>query len=92
MLVVDGRVVGIAGLARWTAFGVYEFFSDFKPEVRGLLRCTTVIRHLLKLKPWIRACRFPVYAVAQETEPDSERLLEHFGFVRVKGALFQWQC
>lgn len=91
VMLIDGALVGIAGVARWTSHGCYEFFSDLKPESRELLKCPTVIRHLLRIKPWIRECRLPVYAVAQADEPNAERLLAHFGFRHETGALFKWQ-
>lgn len=70
--------IGIVGLARERH--LWKFFSEFKPEIRPLVSCISVMRAIKAVMAWAAHSSLPVLAVVQEDEPDSPRLLERLGF------------
>jgi len=90
-LMRDDEVLGVFGIYRDKGFEIA--FAAAKPEVwqkpppvwfRRVI--ISAVRTIIRMKNPNR----PLYAYATETEPNSERLLEHFGFEHVKGRFYQW--
>jgi hypothetical protein len=89
---VDGEVFGAIGLARLPE-GML-FFSDYDPEFKWALRTRATLKGVLQVRDWVRKSRLPVMALADKNEPDSDRLLQKFGFTQVDacevGGVYQW--
>lgn len=83
----EGEILGCAGLYMDRSQQV--LFGEFSDEVRRAPRSLVVAyRRLLKIAGrW----RLPLYSHADEDIEASERFLEHMGFKRLKGRIFQWQ-
>ena len=95
--VLDGRVVGIAGVA----YGglsksrfVPEAFSEFKPELQPYLRSPQVQTAIRRVVKMIRTTRPGPIAYADSKHPGAERLLTRLGAVRIasseQGEVYQW--
>lgn len=95
--VLDGKVVGIAGVA----YGglsksrfVPEAFSEFKPELEPHLRSAPVQRAIRRVVKMIRATRPGPIAYASPKHEGSQELLKRLGFRRIgsceQGEVYQW--
>lgn len=95
--ILDGEVVGVAGIA----FGglskarpVAEAFSEFKPALRPHLRSMAVLRAVKAVQAMIARTRPAPVAIADARHPNSERLLQRLGAVRIgaceQGEVYQW--
>ena len=83
---MDGRVVGIIGVAR--EYNIGKFFADFKPELEPYLKSLPIMR---AIKQSLRFCdeyRGPVVAIAEHGE--GCRVLHRLGFDHLEGAYYGW--
>lgn len=78
IIVQDGEPVGIIGLASENGFG--KMFSEYKPFLKGKLRCMMILRAIKLAMSFAERCPMPVVAIAQPDEPHSPQLLERLGF------------
>jgi hypothetical protein len=76
---LDGVPAGVIGIARQGKTA--RLFSEFRPEVRPYLKSMTALRAIKAMSESVKQSRLPVYAMVQEDEPDSPRILERLGFV-----------
>ena len=75
--VLDGKVVGIAGISFDTCAMV--LFSDIKKEMRSFKR--DIVKVIPLLDKMVKGVGYPVAAVANKKEPLAERLLIKLGFI-----------
>jgi hypothetical protein len=85
---LDGRVTGLIGVARHVDHA--RFFSEFREELRPHLRALPVMRAIKRAQGLIRESPLPVYAIAEETETDSVRILTRLGFVHYQENIYTW--
>lgn len=78
IVVMGDEPVAIVGLANEGAHA--KLFSEYKPEMKGRLRCMAVLRAIKHAMQFVERCPLPVVAVVQPDEPDSPRLLKRLGF------------
>lgn len=88
-LTLDGEPAAIIGLARWATFA--QFFSEYREEYRAHLKSMTTLRALKLAMRMVEETPLPVYAAAEENEPDSGRVLTRLGFVPVSENVYQWR-
>lgn len=91
---LDGEPRGIIGLALTRP--VACLFSAFDEELRPHLRSMTIWRLVKKVQALIEGRGLPVFAIAQDDEPEAARNLERLGFVFMIEAdgdrVFRWGC
>lgn len=84
--VKDGRVIGVAGAyllpAGLAVFG--EFTDELKAHPRAMLRGWKTLRSMLDQS------RLPAYVFCDRTFEAAERFLDHLGFQRIEGDIYQW--
>lgn len=88
VILMGGEVRGILGVARHEDHA--QFFSEFREELRPHLRTLPVMRAIKRAQAMVAASRLPVYARAEDTEPDATRILTRLGFVHHDGDTFRW--
>lgn len=76
---LDGKPVGIIGLALTRPFAC--LFSAFDEALRPYLKSLTVLRLIKWVEGVVRACKRPVRAIAEPTEPTAPKILQRLGFV-----------
>lgn len=81
---LDQAPKGIIGLA--LTLPVAFLFSNFEPELRPHLRRPGIMHLIRQTRDTIRKSRVPVWAVAQDDEPDAPRILQRLGLT-YKGVL-----
>ena len=79
--VLDGRVVGVAGIAFES--GGPMLFSDPAPEMRARRR--DMVRAVRFLEAQAKGFKGRLFAIAKVGEPAAPRLLKRLGFVPVEG-------
>lgn len=91
VVTLDGALAGVIGLARQGK--TVRLFSEFRPELRPHLKSMTALRAIKATSEAVKRSRLPVYALAQEDEPDSPRMLERLGFVphETQAGIYVWR-
>jgi hypothetical protein len=84
----DGEVVGLIGVARHVDHA--RFFSEFREVLRPHLRTLPVLRAIKRAQALVSGSRLPVYAIAEETEADSVRILTRLGFIHHQENIYTW--
>ena len=74
---LDGKVVGIGGIS--FEGKARALFSDMKKEMRPFKR--DIVKGVRILGEMVKNARYPIFAVADNKEPASEKLLTKLGFV-----------
>lgn len=87
-ITLNDEVAAIIGIARH--FNHARFFSEFRPQLRPHLRTFPVMRALKTAQAMIHESRLPVYAIAEETEPDATRILMRLGFILHEENIYLW--
>jgi hypothetical protein len=82
VVLLDGKVVGIVGLAR-SAFSV-RLFSEYKPELTPHLSSVTVWRAVKVALRLAAECPCPVYV-----ESSDAAMMERIGFYEVRDGLWR---
>lgn len=75
--VLDGRVLGVAGIERHHGF--YVAFSDISTEMRSYKK--TILSAGIRLVEMIRQCSLPVVSIQNLEEKTSRNFLTRLGFV-----------
>jgi hypothetical protein len=88
-MTIDGEPSAIIGLARWAGYA--QFFSEYREPYRRHLKSMVTLRALKLAMQMVEETPLPVYAVAEETEADSVRVLTRLGFVPVTENVYQWR-
>lgn len=90
-LVVEmrGDVVGLVGLARRGSISI--FFSEVRTELRPHLKRMVALRAIKRAMKWVEQSAVPVFAIAQEDEPQAPALLVRLGFEPVSEDLYRWR-
>lgn len=95
--VLDGKVVGIAGVAYGGLARVQdrpEAFSQFKPELEPYLTSAPIRRAIRRVVKMIRETRPGPVAIASRKHPGAPALLARLGAQRIGshelGEVFQW--
>ena len=88
----DGQVLGVIGIypqaRRWILFFRMEKGHAGPEQPLGVKRAfLKVLAHLLRIA---KSRHMPVHAVADPNIPNSVVPLEHAGFKRIEGDLFEW--
>lgn len=89
VMTIDGEPSAVIGLARWAGFA--QFFSEYRESYRQHLKSMTTLRALKLAMSMVEETPLPVYAAAEEDEPDSVRVLTRLGFVPVTENVYQWR-
>jgi len=84
--VMDGKVVGVLGIAREGQIGKY--FCDFKEELEPYLRSMTIMRAIKQSIQFCEEYKGPLVSVAEHAE--GCRILNRLGFVHLEGAVYGW--
>ena len=79
VVTLNGTPAGLIGIARQGRMA--RLFSEFRPELRPYLKSITALRAIKSAAAAVKRSRLPVYAIAQEDEPDAPRILTRLGFV-----------
>lgn len=87
VILMGDQPSGVLGLARHENH--QRFFSEFREALRPHLRSLTVMRAVKCAQAMARESRLPVYAIAEETETDSRRILSRLGFVQQHENIFK---
>lgn len=83
---LDGKVMGIAGLA----YGVNQI-TAFADMAEGGEKYPMAIMRITKLvKGLLNETRAPVYCNAEIARPGAAKFLEHVGFKHVNGRTYVW--
>ena len=79
MILLDGKVSGIIGLAReeWTS----RLFSEHKPELEPFLKSVIIMRAVKAVMRWVREYPTDVFAVAKHEK--GCQILTRLGFERI---------
>lgn len=85
-VLLDGKVVGIVGVAR--EYDIGKFFSDVKPELEPHLSSVTVWRAIKGAMDYVRAYRGPVLSTAEHAEGCV--MLHRLGFKHLEGRWYGW--
>jgi hypothetical protein len=88
VVLMDDDVKGVVGIARHADHA--RFFSEFREELRPHLRTLPVMRAIKRVQQFVAASVLPVYAIAEESEKDSARILTRLGFVHHSENIYQW--
>jgi hypothetical protein len=88
VLTLNDRPAAVLGVARHESYA--QFFSEYRPEYRPYLRSIVTLRAIKQVMSMVSQSTLPVYAMAEEEEPDSVRILTRLGFVAFEGNLFRW--
>jgi hypothetical protein len=97
VVVLDGRVAGIAGLVLPGLRGgrLAEAFSEMKPELAPHMRHPVVQWAISRVMWMVRRSKYSVIAVADRRIETAEPLLQRLGAVRVgsipDGEVYQWK-
>lgn len=75
---LDGEAKGIIGLALTRPYAC--LFSAFDEDLRPYLKSLTVLRMIKKVQAVVESRNMPVWAIAEENEPDAARNLVRLGF------------
>lgn len=86
--VKEGRIIGMAGVYVDRKFNRLAMFSHLTDEIRKDRR--TIARGIRILMGIAARMRLDVHAVADETVPGSEKLLQHMGFVKNTVGVYVW--
>lgn len=78
MAELDGEAKGIIGLALTRPIAC--LFSAFDEDLRPHLKSLTVLRLIKKVQAVMESRNLPVWAIAEEDEPDAAGNLERLGF------------
>jgi hypothetical protein len=89
VLTLNGAPNAVIGIARQSGYA--QLFSEYKPEFRPHLRSMSTLRALKHVMAMIEESKLPVYAIAEDKELDSVRILTRLGFVPEKENVFRWQ-
>ena len=84
--VIDGKVVGVMGVARETLWG--KCFTDIKPELQPYLKSITVLRGVKQALKLCDQYKGPVVALAENAE--SCRIMHRLGFTHLQGGWYGW--
>lgn len=82
------EILGVIGLAREATRA--KFFSEIREDLRPRLKRMISLRTIWAAMELVRQSKLPVFAIAQEDEPDSHRVLKRLGFVHLEGDVYQW--
>lgn len=89
VLTLNDEPVAVIGVARHESYA--QFFSEYRPEFRPHLRSVPTLRAIKRAMSIVKESRLTVYAIAEEEEPDSVRILGRLGFVQYRENVFRWQ-
>lgn len=88
IVTLDGAPSAIVGLAREGLHA--KFFSEYKPEFAPHLKAMSTLRAIKLAMSFVADSRLEVFAVADDEEPDSHRVLTRLGFVHEEEDLYRW--
>lgn len=88
VLTVDGELAALIGIARHSEYA--QLFSEYRDNWVPHMKSMTTLRALKQAVTMIKESRLPVYAEADECEPESEHIITRMGFVHVNDRLFRW--
>ena len=89
VLTLNDTPAAVIGVARQDQCS--QLFSEYKPEFRPHLKSMSTLRALKRVMQIVKESKLPVYALAEEQEPDSARILARLGFVPENENVFRWQ-
>lgn len=81
-------LAAVIGLARHADHA--QFFSEFRESLRPYLRTLPVMRAIKAAQKLVRESPLLVYAIAEETEAESARILSRLGFVHERENVYRW--
>ena len=84
--VLDGKVVGICGVAKHPEWGL--FFSDFKEELRPYLSSVTIWRGIKDAMRYVERYAGPL--VSQASSVEGCMNLNRLGFSHLHGVWYGW--
>ena len=88
VVTLNDQVAGVVGIARHADHA--RFFGEFRPELRKHLKSLPAMRAIKRAQAFIEESVLPVFAIAEETEPDAIRFLTRLGFVHHEENIFAW--
>lgn len=89
VLTLNDEPAAVIGVARHECYA--QFFSEYRPEFLSHLKSMSTLRALKRVMSIVEETKLPVYAIAEEEEPDSVRILSRLGFVPFEENVFRWQ-
>lgn len=89
VLTLNDQPAAVIGVARQNDCG--QFFSEYKSQFRPHLKSMATLRALKQAMQIVKESKLPVYAMAEEQEPDAVRILARLGFIRENENVFRWQ-
>lgn len=88
VLTIDGELAALIGIARHPEYA--QLFSEYRDSWIPHMKSMTTLRAIKLAVIMVRESRLPVFALADEAESDSGRILTRMGFVHVNDRLFRW--
>lgn len=89
VVTLNDELAGVIGVSRHESYA--QLFSEFRPGFRPHLKSLRTMRALKRVMSIVEESKLPVYAIAEEGEPDSVRLLSRLGFIAFQDNVYQWQ-
>lgn len=90
VLLLNDEPAAVIGVARDEDHA--QFFGDYRDTFVPHMKSMTTLRAIKRAMRIVAESHLPVFALADEEEPDSERLLTRLGFAPVpdRHRLYQW--
>lgn len=88
VLTLNDRPAAVLGVARHESYA--QFFSEYRPEFRPYLKSISTLRAVKQVMTMVCQSKLPVFAIAEDEEPDAVRILTRLGFVAFEGNVFRW--
>jgi len=83
---LDGEIIGVAGVLHTSPL---QAFSEMSDKIRKYPK--TVMKVMLSFKKVLEHYDLPMYAIANEDEHNSRKVLERIGFKPLDGRMYKWQ-
>jgi len=83
---LDGEILAVSGVLHSTPL---QAFSEIDDKMREYPK--VIIKMILSFKDILKHYPLPVYAIANEKEHNSRKVLERVGFKLIEGRTYKWK-